>query len=117
MYILVCGSRSYSDYGTLSSILDLYDIDEIIHGGCRGADTLADRYARDKGVAVTIFPAHWQLYGKGAGLRRNGDMVKYLVSKQVEECDVIVLAFDPSGPGTKSTVNLATKSGLKVIVY
>ena len=46
MKVLVCGSRYYSDFRKILAVIRSLDIDLIIAGGCRGADSLAVRAAR-----------------------------------------------------------------------
>ena len=47
MYILVAGSRNYYNYNEFKNIMDYtnnkYHITEIISGGAKGADSLAER--------------------------------------------------------------------------
>ena len=64
MIALVCGGRSFEDRALLYARLDYYNaalsITKIIHGGARGADTLAGEWAADRGIAVQVFPADWE---------------------------------------------------------
>lgn len=108
--LLVCGSRYYSNSSTVASVLDEYDITEVICGDCKGADSLARTYCIKNSIKCTVFKAEWDLYGKAAGPIRNKKMVQYVND------DAVVIAFDSSGRGTTSTVNMAKKRGLKVII-
>jgi len=76
-------------------------ITEIISGGARGADTLAEMYARHRALPVKVFPAEWDKYGKSAGFRRNADIVK--------NSDIIVAFWDGKSKGTKHTIDLARR--------
>lgn len=107
MKVLVCGGRDYSDYEKLRIELDkIRDISEIIHGGARGADTLAGKYAEENSIPCKRFNALWDLYGKSAGYRRNVEMLN-------DNPDV-VLAF-PGSKGTAMMIELAKKAGVEVI--
>lgn len=83
--LLIAGSRDYTDYREfaavanhlLSLVQDNYRI-LIIEGEARGADSLARKYAIDKGYQLAPFSANWDLYGKAAGLWRNELMVSEL---------------------------------------
>jgi len=78
----------------------------IVHGGARGADKMAGKFARQYGIPEVIVPAQWDHYGKSAGPVRNKWMVDII---QVDE----VLAF-PGGSGTAHMVELAKRLGIKV---
>ena len=79
--VVVFGSRGFSDYHTLETKLDQYlsrvsmlDDITIISGTARGADSLGELYAKNKGYAVEQYPADWKQYGKKAGMIRNREM-------------------------------------------
>ena len=103
MKILVCGGRDYDSEIALSKVLDRLNdsenITELIHGGARGADTLAGQWARDRDIPVTVFHADWKRHGKAAGVIRNQEML-------VDGDPDIVLAF-PGGRGTEHMVKVA----------
>lgn len=107
MRVLVCGGRDYTDYTHVKSVLDELKPTTVIHGNARGADTLASQYARENKLDEIACPANWDLYGKSAGVIRNGMMLKH-------EPDLVV-AF-PGGPGTAHMVSIATAAGFKVRV-
>ena len=75
MKLAVIGSKTFTDYDTLSIVLDelrtKYKITVIVSGGCVGADKLAEIYAKDNNIITDIYPAEWDKYGKGAGFIRN----------------------------------------------
>lgn len=113
MRVLVCGGRDYNDYDTMYEHLRprLRSKDILIHGGAKGADTLAeqiqeDLYGRD-GSHTLCFPPDWDKYGKGAGHIRNQQMLD-------EGNPDLVLAF-PGGSGTLDMVTRARKAGITVI--
>ena len=63
MKVIIAGSRDFADYGLLKAYCDLLlskqnDV-EIVSGGAKGADTLGERYAKEKGYKLTIFEANW----------------------------------------------------------
>lgn len=75
MYKLaVVGSRRFTDYALMKRVLDkrLDDIELIISGGARGADTLAQRYAKENGLPIHIYyPNYKRFEGRIAPLKRN----------------------------------------------
>lgn len=79
MKVLVCGGRDFSDKSLLTGTLDRVhskygDALVIVHGVARGADLMAEDWAKAREVAYEGFPAHWKKLGKRAGLERNKRM-------------------------------------------
>lgn len=115
--VLVCGGRDYNDQQRARKILDAVlegtraagKVLVIIHGNARGADLLADQYAREKSLRVVPFPADWDTYGKRAGYVRNKQMLD-------EGKPHAVIAF-PGGVGTRMMVGLAKRYGIPVKEY
>ena len=109
--VLVCGGRNYDDVRTFVSTLDSIHNDrkitQIIHGGARGADSLADTWGELTGVPVKCFPANWKSLGRVAGPIRNSLMLE-------EGKPDLVVAF-PGGFGTANMVRQARKAGIHVI--
>ncbi len=108
MRVLVCGSRHFNDYEKLKETLNAYRITSIVHGGARGADTLAGRYGNEISIPVSVFSADWNTYGKSAGPIRNRRML-------TEGLPEMVIAFrGPNSRGTQNMIDQATKAGIKV---
>lgn len=97
--VVVAGCRNYTDYDDarkyiefcLSDIMDKYEI-VIISGGCRGADMLGERFARERNLAIERYCARWDLYGKKAGPKRNKEMA--------QRCDYAICFWDGKSRGT-----------------
>ena len=75
MRVLVCGDRCWADPAPILRELRRHRATVVIHGGARGADTLAGEAAQTMKVPVEVFPAQWNLYGKSAGPIRNKQML------------------------------------------
>lgn len=82
--LLVTGGRDFEDGDYVFRWLTLlhlkYGFKLLIHGGARGADTLADVWARGHGVQPVKCDALWPYYRargmyRAAGVIRNGDML------------------------------------------
>lgn len=114
MRLLVCGGREYLDADVLERSLDSIHqgprgpIESIIHGGARGADTMAGDWARRRGISCTAYDANWELEGRAAGPIRNKRMLD-------EGSPDLVVAF-PGGRGTANMIRQATERGFEVIV-
>ena len=109
----VAGCRHYEDYCEAKEYID-FCISEIrkkytlifVSGGCRGADSLGERYAAENGFETEIYPADWEKYGRAAGPKRN--------KKIAEISDYIICFWDGKSRGTKSLLNFAEKYGKPV---
>jgi len=108
MKLAVTGSRSFKDYESMKSILVKWKIEEIISGGARGADTLAERFADEHKIKKVIFKPDYAKYGKKAPLMRNRQIVDYV--------DRVIAFWDGESRGTKYTIDYARKNGKKVDV-
>lgn len=97
------------DYDFMRYSLDLYSITEIVSGGAQGADALAERYANDKDLLLTVINANWDKYGKSAGYKRNLEIV--------ERSEIIIAFWDGVSKGTKHTIDIASNENKEVIVY
>lgn len=111
--ILVCGGRDYADYAHVVEVLDGLTPAFIIHGAARGADRLAARYARARGVRCQAYPALWRPGGPTgpidcrAGFDRNQQML--------DDGDPDLVVAFPGGNGTADTVDRARQAGVEVI--
>lgn len=112
--VVVAGSRFFNDYDLFSAVVDryLYRIKQeydiiILSGHCSGTDRMAERYAREKGYGLEVFPADWTI-GRKAGPLRNQKMV---------DVSDYAIAFLSDGKGTISLINLALRKGIPLRVY
>lgn len=123
--VLVCGGRNYSDkhavWQTLYGFCDdrgLWSEPDkygnklpsgltVIHGGARGADSLADQWAVVNWVPFEEYKADWDTHGKKAGILRNIQMLE-------EGKPDVVIAF-PGGRGTAHMVSISKNAGVEVI--
>jgi YspA, cpYpsA-related SLOG family len=118
MRILACGDRNWTDREFLVEVLDgfgnqyLWDF-VLVHGAARGADTMADDWAKARDIPVESYPAHWEKYGKAAGPVRNEEMLRLGID--------LVIAFHDDirhSKGTKHMVGIARNAGVPVkLIY
>ena len=113
MKVLVCGDRNWTDKKAIWwALYGFPENTELVHGACRGADSIAHEVAKEFGWAK-IYPcfADWTI-GKRAGPMRNQFMLD-------EHQPDLVIAFHSDlskSKGTKSMCALAKKAGVPVIV-
>jgi len=109
MRVLVCGGRDYSSYNKVKKVLsELRPAPTlIIHGGARGADNLADKWAFENGIEREVYKADWDKHDRRAGPIRNSQMLK-------EGKPDLVIAF-PGGIGTADMVNKSLRANVKVL--
>lgn len=113
------GSRDWADEERLSQVLSEYlpargslmHTVVLVHGDCpTGADHLAMTLWTANGGVEEPHPADWARHGKGAGPRRNQEMVDLGAD--------VCLAF-PIGPsrGTRDCMSRAELAGIKVRAF
>lgn len=115
--LLICGSREFNDYQTFVRSMNEYlssaDITkiEIVSGGARGADAMAEQYATDRGIKFMKFPADWEQYGRAAGYVRNAEMAKYCAGPR----NACIGFWDGKSLGTKHMLNTALKERMSIM--
>lgn len=116
--VLVCGSRTFDDMGAVCTVLDGMDMFAtgnlaVIHGGARGADSLAAEWAKVNGKPEARFPAEWDRHGRRAGYVRNQQML------DEGKPDVVWAFVDKplaDSKGTNMMVRLAADAGVPTYV-
>ena len=112
--VVVAGGRDFNNYELLKQKLTHFlsrkkpNEVEIVSGGARGADSLGERFAKEKGCQLKIMNADWNTFGKSAGYIRNAEMAKY--------ADACVVFWDGVSRGSRHMINLAEKEGIPVKV-
>src|SRR5690606_9119090 len=118
MDLIIAGTRTFNNYSllknTVSLFLENYPTEEsitIISGGCRGADMLGEKWAKENEHEIIQFLPNWDLYGKAAGPKRNEEM-----AKNATHC---LIFWDGRSKGTMSMIALAKKYKLsyKIVKY
>jgi hypothetical protein len=116
MRVLVCGSRSWSDYKRIKEELaalhpgigpdDTADLPVVIDGDARGADKLAHQAAVELGYGTATYPADWKTHGKRAGILRNAQMLAE------GKPDLVIAFWDGSSRGTLNMIEIAQEAGV-----
>ncbi len=113
--LAIVGSRSFNNYELAEQLihqiidkhhLKLSDI-TIVSGGAKGADKIAEDFAKKYSFETIIFKPDWVRYGKSAGMIRNKDIIS--------NADIVIAFWDGSSKGTKNSINHAKK--MKKICY
>jgi len=115
MNVIVCGGRDYRDrdaaFRALDAFAAVHPIWLLVHGGARGADSIAGEWAKARGIRVKEMPADWNAHGRKAGPLRNVDMLDGLLRSDAPS--VAVLAFK-GGRGTAHMTGIAARAGVRV---
>lgn len=112
--IAVVGGRTFNNKKYMFFYLDRYrekyGISWIVSGGAKGADTLAEEYARSRQIlGFSVFLAQWDDHGSSAGYIRNDYIVK--------AADLVFAFPTKESKGTWGTVELAKKAGKEVFIF
>jgi flavoprotein len=110
MKLLITGSRKASfeaDYEQLKAAIECYapNVSEILHGGAKGIDTLAQLYAEKHNIPTTVIKPDYEKHtAKIAPLIRNTELVAL--------CDGCIAYYKESQKGgTLDTAKKARKAG------
>ncbi len=113
MKIAITGSRIFTDFTRLCQVLDNLAPSEIIVGGAKGADTLAEQYADKNNIPKTIFLPKFKtdkniIYHPRWFHIRNRSLVDY--------ADMVVAFWDGNAGGTKNTIDYANRVNKRTLV-
>ncbi len=108
--LLVCGSRSIADAEWVSNQISALVAEKgfslsdliLIEGGAKGVDAMGKAWAVANGVPVETHKADWARYGRGAGHRRNAEMVA--------AANYVLILWDGISSGTKNDIDLCKKN-------
>lgn len=98
MKTAIVGSRSSTNYAQLLEAVAGLSITEVISGGAKGADQLAERFAQEHGLRLTVIKPDWTK-GKEAGPLRNQQIV--------EAAEQVLALWDGQSKGTADTIRRA----------
>lgn len=112
MRVLISGDRNWKDKDIiLEALYSLGNVDVVIEGGARGADTLGKEIAEFLGIPVIHCPADWS-QGKKGGIFRNISMLNHKPD--------LVLAFHNdigNSKGTKHMLEITKKACIPYRLY
>jgi hypothetical protein len=110
--VVICGDRHWADRPMIEERMRALPRGTVvITGGASGADSIAAEIAREIGFPSVVIEAEWSKYGRGAGPKRN---------RQMLACEPdLVIAFHrnlAASRGTKNCVQQARGLGIQVEV-
>ena len=118
--LAVVGSRTFRDYAFMRDVLGQFQITEIVSGGARGADSLAERYAHERGLPIRVFPAEWDRHGRlfPAEWNRHGKAAGMIRNREiVAAADEVVAFWDGRSRGTQQAIEFARACGKVVYIH
>ena len=98
-------SESFEDYEYLCEILSWFEIKQILGT----SNSLAKKYAEEKGIRYKEFAIDWDKNGKSAGFVRNKSIV--------DAADEVVVFLDGQSKDTQHTIEVAEEKGKPVHIY
>ena len=117
MNLGIVGSRNFTDYNSFKRAvfkvleewnIELKNIENIVSGGAKGADTLGEKFSKKYGLNIIIYKPNWNLHGKKAGILRNTDIV---------EKSTHMIAFPSKyGKGTQDSIRKAENKKIPIKV-
>ena len=104
MNLLIVGSRSIKNFDLTPHIPCQTAL--IISGGASGIDTLAEEYADKHSIPKKIIKPQYNIYGRGAPIKRNEEMI--------DMADEILVIWDGVSKGSDYTIKYAKKKNKNI---
>jgi len=110
MKTIIAGSRGIKD---MKMVIDAIEksgirISTVLSGRAKGVDMLGELWAMKNNVPVESYLPNWKRFGKGAGLKRNIEMIN--------NADALIAIWDGKSKGTAHTIKKAKEKGLLVFI-
>lgn len=110
----VVGSRNYRDWDDFKKRVNDWIEKKgmptiIVSGGARGADSMAERFADERKIAIEVLPPDYNTYGRYAPLQRNSQIARL--------CTHLLAFPSHKGSGTQDTIAKAKKMKKDVEVF
>jgi hypothetical protein len=110
----IVGSRDYNNATDFAKVVNGWIQKNgkptlIVSGGAKGADELAEIYAKECGIPLEVIRADWNSYGRKAGPMRNSQIVQL--------CSHILAFPSHQGKGTQDTMAKAKRDGKHLTIH
>lgn len=110
--VAVIGSRGAQptarNYMKIVNFLTEHNATEVVTGGAKGADQLAENVAEELGLKLTIYYPDYKRWKRSAPHLRNDEILA--------NCEEVLALWDGESRGTASVMNKAEKLGKKCTV-
>ena len=113
--LAIIGSRTFSNQKLALDVFQLFydkrtaNINSIVSGGAKGADSMAKYIAETIQKPIKEYLPDWNKHGKSAGMIRNIDIIK--------NCDEVLCFWDGTSKGTANSLGLAKKLKKMTVIY
>ena len=115
MNLIIAGGRLFNNYQLLKNSVDKlcknHKITNIISGKAKGADSLGEKYAKERDINIIAKEADWNLFGKSAGYRRNVEMANIATHA--------IVFWDGESKGSKHMIDIMKQQNkpVRVVLY
>ena len=99
MRLAIVGSRNIKEVNIAAHIP--VGVTEIVSGGAKGVDSLAQMFAEENGLRFTAFLPQYERYGRSAPLKRNEQIAAY--------ADTALVFWDGNSRGTAHAIRCFEK--------
>jgi hypothetical protein len=116
--IAIVGSRSFSNFDLLNEVMSEIiekegNFSNVVSGGAKGCDTLANDWAISNGVNIIVFLPKYENFPSKK---------KWMAPKErntliVENSDIVLAFWDMKSTGTKDTIDKSVEINKKVYLY
>ena len=115
--IAIIGSRNFNNFEVAEKCIDIIRhqairqnvvIDNIVSGGAKGADTIAEMYADKHSINKLIFKPDWSI-GRHAGMLRNTEIIS--------NSNAVIAFWDAKSKGTLDSIKKSIKMKKAIYVF
>ncbi len=113
--IAIVGSRDFNNFDVFKDKLEpilsklMARIDNIVSGGAKGTDSMAEKYAIDNNLSTIIYKPDWEKHGNSAGIIRNRTIIK--------SSDLIIAFLIKNSRGTSNSIKVAKELKKEIVVF
>lgn len=110
MRVAVIGSRTFNDYDLVKETLNRVYITGLISGGCLGADSLAEQYAKEKDIPIHIVPN--PDHERSSREHPSSERAYQIIS----QAQLVIAFWNGKSQGTHDLIHFAQRKGKQVSI-